>query len=461
MKESAVLDRVLRTISRYSMLAPDARVAVAVSGGPDSVCLLHVLRELAPHLGVTVAAVAHFNHKLRGEAAEEDERFVGAMAAEMGVPFHRAEAEVSASAGNLEQAARRARRGFFFELMRGGVADRVALGHTRDDQAETVLFRLLRGSGLAGLAGIYPVTADGFVRPLIDSTRNEVEGFLRSRGIPSRFDATNRDPRFARNRIRHGLLPKLRDEWNPNIVDTLANLADLAREEERFWKTQIDRIAGDTFVAGNPGLELAAAALAALPKAAARRLVRHAIAQVKGDLRRIEFSHIEQVLVLASANAGEGKIRLPGIDVIRSFDRLRMEAIAPQLPVETVPVAVPGRYPAPDGNTQVCFEVTESKRTTDMCANLKGELSWQRIPAPLELRGWRPGDHYRPVGQSRDKKVQEMFQRARVPFWQRRFWPIVTSGGKILWARRFGAAEEFAATEDSGPVLCVWEAKQL
>ena len=177
-----MLEQVAATISRYSMLAPGARVIVAVSGGPDSVCLLHVLRELK----IQVVGIAHVNHKLRGEDSEEDERFVAAMAREMGLEFHSAVAVCGA--GNLEQTARRARREFFHDLIRRGLADRIALGHTRDDQAETVLFRMLRGSGLAGLAGILPVTAEGLIRPLLGVTRGEVETFLRERGIRWRED---------------------------------------------------------------------------------------------------------------------------------------------------------------------------------------------------------------------------------------------------------------------------------
>ncbi len=164
MKGSAVLESVLKTISRYNMLAPGCRLAVAVSGGADSVCLLHAIRELAPQIGVTLAGVAHLNHQLRGEASDEDERFVASLTGRLDLPFYRASARLTGEPGNLgrnlEQAARRARSEFFAGLIRDGAADRVALGHTRDDQAETVLFRILRGSGLSGLAGISPVTRE-------------------------------------------------------------------------------------------------------------------------------------------------------------------------------------------------------------------------------------------------------------------------------------------------------------
>ena len=456
MKET-VIERVLKTITRYNMLPRASHVTVAVSGGPDSVCLLEVLRELAPRLGLKLS-VAHFNHKLRGTESDEDERFVAGLAARCGLRCYCASANVARAKDNLEQAARQARRAFFAELIRKGYTDRVALGHTRDDQAETVLFRLLRGSGLAGLAGIYPVTADGYIRPFIEITRAEVEHYLRSRGLEWREDATNRDPRFARNRIRQSLLPQMRREWNPRIADALAHLANLAHEEERWWSAEIDRLAADLLEHKSEGIEVCATALAGLPRAVARRLARRAMAEVRGDLRRIEYPHVEQLLELAGRASGEGRLRLPGLNVMRSFDWVRIAPAAPPEAFVPVSLVVPGTYATPGGSSALRLEVA-GKTRAEPCATLKAELSLRLIPAPLELRGWRPGDHYRPAGQSRDRKLKEMFQRARVPSWRRPLWPIVTGGGKIVWARGFGAAAEFAAGKKRGQVLQIWEVK--
>jgi tRNA(Ile)-lysidine synthase len=277
-----MLEGVLTTMSRYNMLAPGARVVAAVSGGADSVCLLHVLAALGPGTGFQLAGVAHFNHQLRGAESDEDECFVAQLAQKLGVPLYRASAGAPALAGNLEpgnleQTLRRARREFFAALLGARKADCIALGHTRDDQAETVLFRLLRGSGLAGMAGILPVTAEGFVRPLLGSTRAEVERFLRDRGIPWREDASNRDPRFARNRIRHRLLPQLEREWNPRLREALAHVADLAYEEERWWAQQTGSAARSYLKPTPHGIEIQVGELAARPRAQARRLVREAI----------------------------------------------------------------------------------------------------------------------------------------------------------------------------------------
>lgn len=389
------------------MLPEGCRVVAAVSGGADSVCLLHVLREV----GASVTGVAHFNHKWRGEASEEDERFVAAMASWMGLAFFRAEMRGEEQGDNLEQGARRARRSFFQGLIRDGVCDRVALGHTRDDQAETVLFRVLRGSGLTGLAGIHPVS-DGLIRPLIGVRRSEVEEYLRARNVKWREDVSNRETRFARNRIRHELMPQLARDWNPGIVDALANLADLAYEEERRWDLSLEAV---ETVRLEPG-----------DRALARRQIRRAIRAAKGDLRGIEFQHIESVIDMKGS-----RVTLPGVEAVRSFDRIRFRRSGPKAAVPPIEVTIPGTYPAPDGASEIRLEP---------CDNLELEL-----PAPIVLRGWRPGDHYRPVGKSRDQKLTKMFQNARVPSWERHFWPILECDGKILWARGFGAADEFAA----------------
>ncbi|MGA2435564.1 MAG: tRNA lysidine(34) synthetase TilS, partial [Bryobacteraceae bacterium] len=252
-----MLERVRAEIARGKMFAPGARVGVAVSGGADSVCLLLVLRELAPEWDLKLC-VLHVNHGLRGEESDADARFVEELAAKFGLEFHCRQADVrriAADTGdNLEQAARRVRREFFRSFLESGRLKRVALGHTQSDQAETVLFRFLRGSGTAGLAGIRPVTPEGFVRPLLAVTRADVEEYLRARGAGWREDSSNRDLSFARNRIRHELLPTLTSGWNPALAAVLAGTASVAQDEEEYWRGVVDEVIGGQLLLKPPAV---------------------------------------------------------------------------------------------------------------------------------------------------------------------------------------------------------------
>jgi tRNA(Ile)-lysidine synthase len=459
-----VLDRIEKTISRYNMLPAGSRVAAAVSGGPDSVFLLQVLAERAARLGISLA-VAHFNHKLRGQESDEDERFVARLA-NRGLPFFRAEAGAEPVRGNLEQSTRRARREFLLGLIQSGAADRIALGHTRDDQAETVLFRILRGTGPPGLRGVLPVTADGFVRPLLDVTRAEVEDYLRARNLPWREDSSNRDPRFSRNRIRASLIPQLEREWNPRLREALARMADLAFEEELWWNAEIDRVTAGWFVQRNGAVEIRVERLAELPRALARRLLRRAIEAIKGDLARLEFLHIENALDLALQREGAGRSVIPGgIDIWRSFDWIRIARSGRADRLPPVQIEVPGSYETPLGLVQFRWksepdEDVEPVAPTKDFAPQKGatlnaaDLNLGCVPARLELRGWESGDRFSPSTGRGEVSVRELLRRARVPSWRRRAWPIVTSGGRILWVRGFGAASGLSP-KPGHPVLSI------
>lgn len=432
------------------MFARGCRVAVAVSGGADSVALLHLLAELAPRWDLSLC-VLHLDHGLRGEDSRRDAAYVRELAGGLGLAARLEQADVAgeahAAGENLEQAARRRRLAFFGRAMVELGLNRVALGHTRDDQAETVLFRLLRGSGPAGLSGIWPATAEGIVRPLIEVRRQELVEYLRRGAIRWREDVSNRDPRFARNRIRHELLPRLGSEWNPEIGERLADLARLAREDEEYWQAEIDRLASRLLVHRGGGVMFQASAVASLPPAVAGRLVRRAIGITKGNVRRIDYGHIGRALELARQPAGVGRLELPGVTVARSFDWVRLEAgRRPAGGEYEVAVPVPGRLAAPGTGVVLRFELDHGKSAAEPGYNQSGnELSWDRLGGSLQLRNWRPGDQYTPVGHPRAESVKTLLQEARIPLWDRRIWPIITHGGQIVWTRRFGAAEEYAA----------------
>ncbi|MGD0776535.1 MAG: tRNA lysidine(34) synthetase TilS [Candidatus Solibacter sp.] len=454
-----MLDRVVHTIERHGMFAGGDRVAIAVSGGADSVCLLHVLRELGPRWDLTLSVV-HINHNLRGDASRGDAEFVRSLAASFDLPFTLHELDLNGARGNLEQAAREARLAFFHDHLAGGLATRIALGHTRSDQAETVLFRFLRGSGATGLAAIRPVTEGGIVRPLIEIERREITGFLGERGMAWREDASNATLDFARNRIRHQLLPQLAREWNPALGETLAHTADLSLAEEAYWEAEMDRLAERHLTRRGPAVFVSAAALAALPLAAARRLVRRAIHMASGGPASSDFGHIAAVVELAGRARGTGRTQVPGLEVRRSFDWLRL---APPTPAEAYCLcpAVPGVTRIPGTDFGISLELLENSETTRLPDNVyngeMGCLDWNRLSGPLKLRNWRPGDQYQPMGIPTAKKIKTLFQQARIPVWERAQWPVLTDAKSIVWVRRFGIAAAVTAGIGSSRVLAVGE----
>jgi tRNA(Ile)-lysidine synthase len=440
--EAPVLDRVAGSISRYNMLQSGHRVGVAVSGGADSVCLLHVLHSLAGRFGIALT-VLHLNHKLRGADSDADADFVRDLAGRLALPFVLEEIHVAGIEGNLEQSGRNARRAFFHRLIESGCLDRVATGHTRSDQAETVLYRLLRGSGTAGIAGIVPVVDGSIIRPFLDCDRTEVKEFLRERSIVWREDRTNADLQFARNRIRHELIPTLERDFNPGIARVFAGMAEVARDEEEYWEREITELlprhghaSGEAFVM-RIGKEWES-----LHRAVQRRVLRRVLSQEKGDLRGIGAAHIEQILELADKATGDGRLQIPGVDVWRSFDWVRFaKAGTPADADFETPVTPPGPIITPGG--QVLFvDVIDfsSPVTLDSSYNRLCLLDVDRLSGPLVLRNWRPGDRYTPRGSH--EKIKHLFQRCRIPVWERRGWPVMVSGAKIVWAKEFGPAAD-------------------
>lgn len=422
MKALGVLDRVEATVRKFRMFSHGDRVGVAVSGGRDSVCLLDVLARLAPKWRLRLS-VLHVHHGLRAES-DEEEAFVRELAARYGLDCLVDRPRLGE--GNVEEQAREARLRFFA----ASGCDRVATGHTLDDQAETVLFRILRGTGLTGLAGIRPV-AGVLVRPLLEIRRAEVHGWVEAHALPYREDATNSETRFARNRIRRELLPQLEREWNPRLTEILAGMASAASLEDAFLDACLPEIAPEA----DGSVVLDCAAVEALDPALRPRWIRQAIRRIKGDLTRIDMAHVEAVLAL---RPGHDRVILPGVDVMRSFGWLCVRPY-PRTGEqergwsETVNAGFCGEIP---GGHRVSIKL---RHTAD---DYNGEVSavvWDG--GPLVLRAWRPGDRMRIRGRPESRSLKELFQEFRIPLWERRTWPVLESSSGVVWAGEFGAAE--------------------
>ncbi len=267
--------------------------------------------------------------------------------------------------------------------------------------------------------------------------------------------------RFARNRIRHGLMPQLAREWNPQVEETLAQMAEWARAEEAYWEEELERSWG---CAPEPdgSVVLSAAALRGLPEAAARRVVRRAIGQAKGDLRGIDFANVEAVRALAGRAEGKGAVQAAGVEIRRSFDWVRVARQgAEAAQAYCFRLTPPAELTLPGRGRRICLELLEKPETTgvsDCVYNGEmGCLDWGRVTRPLDLRNWHPGDWFEPLGGAGPKKLKTLFQSARIPAWERAQWPVLADGASVLWTRRFGVAANAAAGAESRVILRIRE----
>jgi tRNA(Ile)-lysidine synthase len=553
----SLAERVLTHIRRDELLQAGDRLGVAVSGGIDSVALLRLLLELRRELGI-VLSVVHFNHKLRGAESDADQAFVGALAREHGLEFYCESGDAAELASHqhsgLEAAARELRYGFFQRLLgaewaessqglkpkdqseligtakavpfpnpthgaaeaapfqsqdQGTPLNKIATGHTLDDQAETVLMRLIRGTGLRGLGGIHPrilvEDEDGngngeIIRPLLGFRRQELEKYLKDLKQPWREDSTNADSKFTRNRVRSLVLPLLQREFNPAVSETFAGLAEIARDEEDYWENEVSGWLGTVvqwsepeWARGLPGFEgpqslvqiatprslspssLDSEVLARLEqpgpalmnaslsrpwlltelKAVQRRVIKAIGEQVGIPL---EFKHVEEILHFSADNGPSGKElslplgwklrRKPDAMIFLTPDLRRQERI----PDYEYSLAIPGRVLVPE--LGVVIEALRAAPGTQIAEyNPQQLLRADLLAERLIVRNWRPGDRYWPAHTKAPKKVKELLQERHAPQPERRLWPVVENAGEIVWMRGFPLPAKFRAKGDENAIL--------
>jgi tRNA(Ile)-lysidine synthase len=505
--------RLLSALKKQEVFRAGERIGVAVSGGADSVALLLLLLELREELGI-VLSVAHLNHKLRGRAANGDEKFVAKMAAKHGLTLYAESADVAAKVrrekANLEDAARRARYDFFSRLVEQGKVDRVATAHTADDQAETVLAHILRGTGLAGLGGIHPQT-ESVVRPLLQVRRAELRAYLRTRKQRWREDATNRDTTRMRARIRKKLLPLLERDFQAGVVEHLGTLSQFAQEDEEFlewmarerceeiakrdaskariaiadlllpWKrgdlsrehTERKESTKNTKETDDEKKE-GGGRFAALTK----RIIRRLIEERKKGTGQITAGHIALVMELARSGENGKTLQLPGgLDMRREHDDLvfRAEEHTEKHGLRRNNPAGPQNYEykidlrkndaatlrVPEAGCVLRLRVIDWPAEREETTKLGTVLDRDRLRSTLVLRNWRPGDKLQPTGHQKPHKLKRLFNKNRISRWEREGWPVMTSGGIVIWARGFPGAAGFVAGEGTRKGILIAEDNTL
>jgi tRNA(Ile)-lysidine synthase len=428
-------------IRKHELLKAGDCVGAAVSGGPDSVAMLRLLLELRREVGI-VLSVVHFNHKLRGAESDADEQFVGKLAGHNQLQFHCASGDVARHAAekhlSLETAARELRYAYFGRLLGEDCLNRIATGHTLDDQAETVLMRVARGAGTRGLAGIYPrlsVASSQFsvsiVRPLLGIRRKDLESYLNAIGQDWREDSSNLDLRHVRNRVRHGILPQLEKDLNPAVREALADTAEIARADEEYWEQEIQRLLPGAW---NPeARSLRLAALANLPLALQRRVIR-ATAESLG--LRLDFRQVEEILEVGGGSAKSSELPA-GWRVLGSKKKeLRFERADKTLKRVTeyeYRFSVPGGAVLLEAGTRL--EALMVSGNASAGYDRKDLLDPEALASELVARNWRAGDRFWPAHTKAPKKIKELLQEKRVTGPGREVWPVLVSGSEIVWVR--------------------------
>ena len=451
---------VQRFIDTHELLPRGAKVIVSVSGGADSMALLSVLHQLQSTYRLTLT-VAHVNHQLRVGEAIRDALFVERYADKLGLPFHKVDVDVKAlkrrTGLSPQHAARQLRHDALQSLSRSLAATHIALGHTADDQAETLLMRLLRGGGPAGLAGM-PAKRMPFVRPLLGVHRDFILEYLRTTGVPWVEDSSNSNRSYLRNRVRLDLMPTLR-EYHPQVTQRLHQVTDMLRADNDVIEQRTEALARQVLSreVGNAMLSIRRVPFSAAPLAMQRRLLRYAIDRLPFSGDRASFRDVETLLrfVVSGVNVGR-RLTLAGQLMAEQHNDIVLLWQARALPSPSLSVILPV-----PGTLSLCgLASTLTAKTVARSQDWRGRsesraalLDFDAATSPLSLRFPRPGDRFRPLGAAGSQKLQDFFVNKRVPRAIRPYVPLVLAGPEILWVVGYRIAEPFKVRPETRRVL--------
>lgn len=425
----SLFTRFRKSLLENDILPFGSRVLVAVSGGADSVALLSLLHSVSSELQLHLE-VAHLDHALRNESAA-DASFVSKLCSKYGLRLAQKRVDVASVAkaqkGNLEEVAREVRRSFLFETADKSGCDYIALGHHLNDQAETLLMRLIRGSGTKGMAGMS--CRDGqLLRPLLHFKRSEIVEYLHSEGLDWREDESNQNLDFVRNRVRGQLVPLL-ESYNPNVVQQIAGLSEQLQQDEKFWDGYINDLLTGCLSEDDEGCRLDRVMLVEMEAAVSGRVVRAVLERVRGSLRGLSATHVQDVLRLAEGDTPQGELDLPAAWVARRYDVLLFRRSKPADPVSVeVAVDAPGTYCVPGGTMHVSLVNRPVGEGGAVAEFALGEESF-----PYVLRSPVAGDRLNPSGMRGSKKLQDLFVDLKMTREERLRSLLVCKNDEILW----------------------------
>jgi len=471
-----LLKKVKGTINKYSMLSEADHVLIGLSGGADSVCLTVVLNKLKEEFNLSLSAV-YIDHGLRPEEAAEEESFCQRLCDNLAINFYTKRVDARGYAKenklNLQEAGRELRYQVYEELSKDIKAGKIALGHNADDQAETFLMRLLRGSGERGLSGIPPLRGLEFrvqsseskkisvIRPLIEIERKEIEGFLTTHAsrltphasLPFMIDSSNLKKDYLRNWIRLGVFPELKRR-NPLLVRNICRTMDILREEDEYLELIAQRrLTSLTSRKADDMIELSLLPLQALEKPILRRLIRKAIDVLKG-LRGIDFVHSEDIIRLIKIGKSGDRLYLPnGVRVLKGYSTILLTS-RPPLKLSPITFTVPGEVVLREAGITLRAEISE-----EISDRFNGKTSavfdLDKLSLPLEVRARKDGDYFYPSGFGKRKKLQDFFVDNKIPRDERDAIPILVSGGEVIWIVGHRMDERFRAKEGTKRFLIV------
>ena len=449
---SQLLQTVEKTIATYGMLKPKDSVVIGVSGGPDSVALLHVLFLIAPRFSLKLG-VAHLNHCLRKNDSDKDAQFVEFLAKKYDLPCHTHKKDVLTyqieNKLSLEEAARCVRYTFLNNVANTMQYNKIAVGHHSDDNAELILMNLFRGSGTQGLSGIPPVRDHKIIRPLIKLNRSELIDFLSQNKLEYVSDASNTDTKYLRNRVRHDLIPLIKAAYNPKISETLNRLSSIIRSEEEWIGDVVHPFYEKTVLDVQENcIILSVSMLNRYHLALQRRIIRTTIEKIKGDLRRIRFVNINSVIGLIDKRSAYGKVDLPDRiriqrdrDALHVFKERRMSCGGSEK--ESHSDTFTFEYQIEKLESVFIREIGATIKFTEM--RLKKVFDYRyagqhtsffdknSLSFPIVIRNFRPGDAFKPLGAGGTQKLKKFFIDKKVPRSERIKCPILLSRGKIIW----------------------------